>query len=163
MIQYIYTKHLNETELNRAHTNEGYFRIGSQLKDLFDTLMPEREGYVSFEDLNGGPPLSTRLTRGDEFRLPGLGSFFQSIGLNMEDEIKLIFKRFDNHIEYFYKVVKHNDSICLKWWDKHKGFELLSPGKESLLDNATLDNQRVVLENKGSITKRKDSPVAPFS
>lgn len=159
MIQYIYTRHLNETELNRAHTNEGYFRIGSNLWPLFETLMPEHEGSVSFKDLNDGPSLSTRLTKGDEYRLPGLGAFFQLIGLNTEDEIKLIFNEYDDRTDYYYKVVKHDDSLCLKWWKKHNGFELLSPGKESILIKATLNNQIVILEEKTRIKKRKDSPV----
>lgn len=159
MKQAILTKHLNKTELGKGNTKEGYFYINRRLWQVIETLMPGVEQEVSFISLDGYPNLKTRLTIGAEHRLPGLKSTFESLHLNTEDEIKLIFEFSDAGARsYYYSIEKNDNAICLKWDNREKGFEILSEGREHMLIDSKYNGQSVSLKYKGSSSKRSDSP-----
>ena len=159
-----FSKHLNKTELGRGTTHEGYFHLNQNIAKKLLQYLPDAEIPIEFHEKGSQNKMITRLTIGREYRLPGLGEFFQSIDLQTEDLIVLEFRKDDGGgIDYFYEIKRDPNSIAVDFNDG-LGFEILSAEEKiSLLASAYVKSKNgeylpISFGNRTLKKKREDSP-----
>ena len=159
-----FSKHLNKTELGKGTTHEGYFYLNKQIAGKLLQYLPDAEIPIEFHEKGSQNKMITRLTIGREYRLPGLGEFFQSIDLQTEDLIVLEFRKDDGGgIDYFYEIKRDPNSIAVDFNDG-LGFEILSAEEKiSLLASAYVKSKNgeylpISFGNRTLKKKREDSP-----
>lgn len=163
-----FSKHLNRTELGKNSTHEGYFYLNKQIRDTVVPYLPGEGKEVTFYGRNIEKTMTTRLTitkNNKEYRLPGLGKFFDDIRLSTEDLIVLEFQEDETTLEkkYFYEIHSAPNSVALLY-KTNKGFQVLSNFEklESLIDlyNNTYfdDHKKISFQKASSEAMRSDAP-----
>ncbi len=152
-------KKLNNTELNKAGTNDSYVMVPKKL-DVSD-LFPEVNRTIEFIFKKNGDIIRVRHTAGTEKRIVGLGEFYRSNQVCAGDEI--LFERQILHGESRYYMDLKQKTRTLVLQKLREGFAILTPERLDVLAGGSTVNtdfgpQPLELKFLGSVGKRKDSP-----
>ena len=152
-------KKLNNTELNKAGTNDSYVMVPKKL-DVSD-LFPEPDKAIVFIFKRNGDIINIRHTTSGEKRIVGLGEFYRKNQVCAGDEV--MFERQILHGESRYYIDLRQKTNRLVLQKVRDGFSILTPERLGLVADGILADtpsgpRPVRLEFLASVGKRKDSP-----
>ena len=117
-----FIKFLNNTELGRGNTNESYMYIKKDFE--IDFLFEGYDNFFSIKD-NSEETYPLRLTKGNEKRIVGLGTYYRNYNLDAGDGVVLERVEHNGKIDFMISHIKKSYVLVFMKIGM-KGFEVLN-------------------------------------